>query len=187
VKEELEISKTIVLVGLMGAGKTIIGQKLATRLNIDFVDADNEIEEAAGCSISEIFTRYGEASFREGEKRVISRLLLGPAHVLATGGGAFMDGETRLEISKSAISLWLKADLETLLQRVARRKHRPLLKNVNKRETLKRLMKERHPFYAKADIIVNSGRTSPDLTVDDAIIELKNFTSNSKHYTPGAI
>lgn len=186
-KEQLKISKTIVLVGLMGAGKTIIGQKLATRLNIDFVDADNEIEEAAGCSISEIFTRYGEASFREGEKRVISRLLLGPAHVLGTGGGAFMDGETRLEISKSAISLWLKADLETLLQRVARRKHRPLLKNVNKRETLKRLMKERHPFYAKADIIVNSGRTSPDLTVDDAIIELKNFTSNSKHYTPGAI
>ena len=171
----------------MGAGKTIIGQKLATRLNFDFVDADDEIEEAAGCRISEIFTRYGEASFREGEKRVISRLLVGPAHVLATGGGAFMDEETRLQISKLAISLWLKADLEILLRRVARRSHRPLLNNVNKRETLKRLMKERHPFYSKADIIINSGRNSSDVTVEDAINKLKNFTLKSKHYFPGAI
>ncbi|MEE2956687.1 MAG: shikimate kinase [Pseudomonadota bacterium] len=185
-KEHLKISKTIVLVGLMGAGKTIVGQKLATRLNIDFVDADNEIEEAAGCSISEIFTRYGEASFREGEKRVISRLLVGPAHILATGGGAFMDEETRLQISKLAISLWLKADLEILLQRVARRSHRPLLNNVNQRETLRKLIKERHPFYAQADIIINSGRTSPDITVEDAIRGLKNFTFKSKHNSPGA-
>src|SRR5438270_10566942 len=109
--------KTIVLVGLMGAGKSCIGKRLATRLNIPFVDADQQIEQAAGCSVSEIFAKHGEAAFRDGERRVIARLLGEPPHVLATGGGAFMDSRTRGLIRERAISIWLRADLDLLLRR----------------------------------------------------------------------
>src|SRR5262249_29144580 len=124
-----DLSRPIVMVGMMGAGKSAIGRRLAQRLGLPFVDADAEIERAAGCTIEEIFEKHGEAIFRDGERRVIARLLEGPVGVLATGGGAFMDPETRARIRSRAITVWLKADLDTLVDRVSRRSHRPLLTN----------------------------------------------------------
>ena len=150
------LGRTVVLVGLMGAGKTTIGRRLAQRLEMRFVDADEEIERAAGLTVREIFARFGEAEFRSGERRVIARLLAEPPLVLATGGGAFMDSETRAEIKRQAISIWLKADLDLLEKRVSRRNTRPLLANGNARETLERLMAERYPIYAEADITVEA-------------------------------
>jgi len=158
--------RTIVLVGLMGAGKSCIGRRLADRMGRSFIDADDEIEEAAGCSIPDIFELYGEPAFRDGERRVIARLLKAPPHILATGGGAFIDEEVRKLIAKKAISVWLRADLDLLTQRTARRGDRPLLANGNRRKTLKRLMDERYPLYAQADITVDSAREVPDVTVD---------------------
>ena len=140
----------------MGAGKSAIGRRLAARLGMPFVDADAEIERAAGCSIPDIFELHGEAAFRDGERRVIARLLARPPHVLATGGGAFMDPETRAAIRASAISVWLRADLDLLVSRVSRRSNRPLLAGGEPREILQQLMVERHPVYAKADIVVES-------------------------------
>lgn len=172
---ELLIPKTIVLVGLMGAGKTCIGSRLAERLGLPFVDADAEIEKAAGCTIPDIFELYGEAAFRDGERRVIARLLNGPVQVLATGGGAFMDPQTRAEVRDSAISVWLRADLPLLMSRTARRGSRPLLRDGSRRETLKRLMAERHPVYAEADIVVDSAREPPDATVDRLMEALRAF------------
>ena len=166
-------SKTIVLVGLMGAGKTCIGSRLATRLGLPFVDADAEIEKAAGCTVSDIFELYGEPAFRDCERRVIARLLAGPVQVLATGGGAFMDEGTRAQIRDGAISVWLRADLQLLLSRTARRGNRPLLRNGGRRETLKRLMADRHPVYAEADIVIDSARESPEATVDRLIEALR--------------
>ena len=150
------IDRTIVLVGLMAAGKSSIGRRLAARLGVSFVDADAEIEVAAGSSIPEIFERHGEDAFRDGERRVIARLLNDPQHVLATGGGAFMDPETRARIREKAVSVWLRADLEVLVARCARRKNRPLLKEGDPKEILKKLMDDRYPVYAEADIIVDS-------------------------------
>ncbi len=163
--EFLEIPKTVVLVGLMGSGKTCIGARLAERLGLAFVDADVEIEIAAGCSVPDIFELYGEQAFRDGERRVIARLLESPVHVLATGGGAFMDPDTRASIAKHATSIWLRADLDLLVSRVGRRDNRPILKDGDKRKTLERLMVERHPVYSAADITVDSARDSPDVTV----------------------
>ena len=168
------IPRTIILVGLMGAGKTSIGRALAKRLGLEFVDADAEIEAAAGCSISDIFSLYGEDEFRAGERRVIARLLDGPVHVLATGGGAFMDPATRERILNRGISLWLRADLDLLAGRVSRRGDRPLLRDGNPREILAALIEERHPVYAEADIVVDSGREPPEATVvrvEEALIE----------------
>jgi len=162
--------RTIVLVGLMGAGKSAIGRRLAERLGIPFADADTEIETAAGRTIEEIFAEHGEAAFREGERKVIARLLEGPAHVLATGGGAFMDPETRGRIHAQGRSVWLKADLEVLLKRVRKRNNRPLLKQGDPREILQRLMTLRYPVYAEADIAVESVE-GPHDSVVDAIIE----------------
>lgn len=169
------IPRTIVLVGLMGAGKTCIGRHLAERLDLPFFDADAEIEAAAGCSIADIFEIYGEAAFRDGEHRVIARLLAGPVHVLATGGGAFMDAETRACIRKRAISVWLRADIDLLLSRTARRNHRPLLNKGNRRQTLERLMAERYPVYAEADIVVDSGREAPAVTVERVLSAIGDF------------
>lgn len=177
--QSLKLSKPIVLVGLMGAGKTCIGMRLAERLGLPFVDADTEIERAAGCSISDIFELYGEAEFRKGERRVIARLLRDPVQVLATGGGAFMDGATRKEIRERAISVWLRADLNLLVSRTGRRADRPLLEKGNRREILKRLIAERHPIYAKADVAIDSARESPDVTVDRLIRALEIFTEES--------
>ena len=148
--------RTIVLVGMMGAGKSSIGRRLAVRLGLKFIDADSEIETAAGCSIDDIFELHGEKAFREGERRVIARLLEAPAHVLATGGGAIMDPATRALIGEKGISIWLRANLDILVRRVSRRGNRPLLKNRDVREVLKELMAERDPVYATADITVDT-------------------------------
>lgn len=161
--------RAIVLVGLMGAGKTTVGRRLAHRLGLDFVDADAEIEKAAGESIPEIFKLRGEKVFREGEKRVISRLLDDGPQVLATGGGAFMDPETRAEIMNKGVSVWLKADIDVLMKRVSKRGNRPLLKTADPRATMKKLMDERYPVYADADITVES-REGPHEVVVDAIL-----------------
>lgn len=164
-------SRTIVLVGLMGAGKTAIGRRLAARLGLPFVDADAEIELAAGCSIPEFFARYGEDAFRDGERRVIARLLRDPPHVLATGGGTFMDEETRNRIAESAVSVWLRADLDVLVSRCARRNNRPLLKRGDPRKILGDLIEERYPVYAEADVVVDS-IDGPHETVVDEIVKL---------------
>lgn len=171
--DPLDVPKTIVLIGLMGAGKTCIGARLADRIGLAFVDADVEIEQAAGCSISDIFEVYGEDAFRDGERRVIQRLLGSPSHVLATGGGAYMDAETRAAIGRQAISIWLRADLDLLVSRVGRRDHRPLLNNGDRRGILEALIAERYPVYGEADIVVDSGRESPDATVERVIEALR--------------
>jgi shikimate kinase len=167
--------RTIALVGLMGAGKSSIGRRLAQALALPFRDADAEIEAAAGASIEEIFARDGEAVFRNGERRVIARLLDGPAQILATGGGAFMDPETRNLIRQRAISVWLRADLETLLVRVGRRNNRPLLKNGDPRTVLTRLINERYPIYAEADITVDTVDGPPEATLAKVIEALDHF------------
>ena len=156
VNEKLSNKNKIVLVGLMGSGKTSIGRRLAIRLELPFSDSDDEIEKAADSSIEDIFELLGEESFREGERRVIGRLLDGPPIVLATGGGAFMDPKTRKIIAENGVSIWLKSDLDTLVKRTSKRKNRPLLKNKNHREVLKHLMEVRYPIYQLADIIINS-------------------------------
>ncbi|GBQ99056.1 shikimate kinase [Acetobacter nitrogenifigens DSM 23921 = NBRC 105050] len=154
--------RSIVLIGLMGAGKSTIGRRLAERLRLGFVDADAEIERAAGCSISDVFRLYGEQAFREGERRVIRRLLDGPPCVLATGGGAFMNAETRALIRERAMSVWLRCPLPMLVRRVAGRSHRPLLNDARPKDVLERLMTERHPIYAEADVIVQCGDDNVD-------------------------
>jgi shikimate kinase len=142
---------------MMGAGKSTVGRRLASRLRTPFFDADIEIEAAAGCTINEIFVRFGESEFRDGERRVILRLLALEPHVLATGGGAVLDVATRARISETAVSVWLRAPLELLLARVERRDTRPLLHGGNTREKLMRLLAEREPLYAQADIVVDAG------------------------------
>lgn len=150
------LDRTVVLVGLMGVGKSAIGRRLAKKLALPFVDADVEIEAAAGSSIVDYFEAYGEAAFRDGERKVIARLLEGEPHVLATGGGAFMDVETRALIKEKGISIWLNADLDTLVERVSRRNTRPLLRNGDPHKILEELMAIRNPIYAEADIAVES-------------------------------
>jgi shikimate kinase len=158
----------------MGAGKSSIGRRLAQRLGLEFLDADTEIERAAGCTIEEIFARFGEPAFRDGERRVILRLLEERAPiVLATGGGAFMDAETRAAIRNHAIAVWLRAELDVLLRRVARRSNRPLLKQGDPREVLERLMALRHPVYAEADLVVESDESPAETTVDRVIAALR--------------
>jgi len=164
------LRRTVALVGMMGAGKSSIGRRLATKLDVPFHDADYEIEQAAGCSISEIFDRYGEPAFRDGERRVIGRLLNEPPHILATGGGAFADEATRAAIGTKAISVWLKAPVDLLLARVGRRETRPLLRDGDPRETLERLLAQREPFYASADLCIESV-DGPHSTAVDSIIE----------------
>jgi len=164
--------RSIVLVGMMGAGKSSVGRRLATRLGIPFVDADGEIEAAAGMPIPEIFSIHGEAYFRSGEARVIARLLDGGPQVLSTGGGAFMNPETRAAIRAKGISLWLKADFEVLLRRVKRRTDRPLLKTADPAETLERLIAERYPVYAEADVTIHSREVPHERIVDEILAAL---------------
>jgi shikimate kinase len=165
-------ARSIVLVGLMGAGKTKIGRRLAARLELPFFDSDEEIESAAGETIEEIFANRGEAVFRDGERRVIARLLQGPVHVLATGGGAFMDPQTRRIIAQRGVSVWLRAELDVLFARVSRRTNRPLLKTPDPRAVLAELIARRHPIYSEADVTVDSGEGPPDATAGRAIAAL---------------
>lgn len=170
--ESNRLRRTVVLVGMMGAGKSTIGRRLAHRLGAPFVDADHEIERAAGCSIPEIFKTYGEAAFRDGERRVIARLLDDPPHVLAMGGGAFVDAETRAATREKATSIWLNTDLDTLYRRVARRTNRPMLYVDDPRAQLQRLLEARTPTYSEADLIVTGGDASPDVAASEAEAQL---------------
>jgi shikimate kinase len=164
--------RLIVLVGMMASGKTSIGRLLAQRLQIPFVDADHEIEVAAQMSVPEIFTKHGEADFRSGERRVIARLLREGPRVLATGGGAFMSAETRALIRERGISVWLKADAQTLFRRAKRRSNRPLLQTSDPEATIRQLMESRYPIYAEADVTVESTDGTHDETVDVVIAAL---------------
>jgi shikimate kinase len=162
-------AKTIVLVGLMGVGKSSVGRRLANVLGLPFRDADNEVEAAAGRSISEIFAELGEPAFRDGERRVIARLLDEPPHVLATGGGAFVNAETRALINEKAVSVWLKADVELLARRVSRKDNRPLVRGKDPVKVLTELAEARYPAYAEAQVHVETGDT-PHMVAVEAIL-----------------
>jgi shikimate kinase len=163
-------TRTIALVGMMGVGKSSVGRRLAAALDLPFYDADAEVERAAGRSVNDIFADLGEAAFREGERRVIGRLLEGPPHVLATGGGAFMNAETRQLIKDKAVSVWLRADTAVLAKRLARKADRPLLKGPEPPAVvLERLARERDPIYAEADLKVETGETPHQVTVDQVL------------------
>ncbi|MEE2951655.1 MAG: shikimate kinase [Pseudomonadota bacterium] len=149
-------SRTIALVGLMGAGKTTVGRRLASLLSLPFRDSDVEIEEVSRMTIPELFEAYGEPEFRALEARVVQRLAVEGPQVVGTGGGAYMNGETRERLKSTAVTVWLKADLDTLMERVSRRSNRPLLKTADPRETMRRLIKERYPIYGQADIVIES-------------------------------
>ncbi len=165
--------RSIVLVGMMGVGKSSIGRRLAARLGIPFVDADGEIEKAAGMSIADIFARHGEPSFRSGEARVIARLLDSGPQVLATGGGAVLNADTRAAIKAKGISIWLKADFDVLVRRITKRRNeRPLLQTADPVETLRQLLAEREPIYALADLTVQSRDVSHDAVVADILTAL---------------
>ena len=161
--------KTIVLVGIMGAGKSTVGKILADRLGMRFIDADQEIERAAGCTITDFFEKYGEVEFRKGEERVISRILAGEPCVLATGGGAFMSEATRLLIKKIATSVWLRVSFEVLAKRLEKRFDRPLLQTADPQRTLKALIKKRYPIYNDADFIVDAENDGVDITVSKVV------------------
>jgi shikimate kinase len=161
--------RTIALVGLMGVGKSSVGRRLATTLSLPFSDTDAEVEAAAGRSISDIFADLGEAAFRDGERRVIARLLDGPPHVLATGGGAFMNPETRALIKGKALSVWLKADLEVLARRIGRKDTRPLIAGKNPLDVLKAQAEARYPAYAEADVHVETADAAHHVTVDQVL------------------
>jgi shikimate kinase len=171
--------QTIVLVGLMGSGKSSIGRRLATALDMPFVDADTEVETAAGQSISEIFAELGEAAFRDGERRVIARLLDDPPHILATGGGAFVNDDTRALILRKGVSVWLKADLDVLVRRVARKNTRPLLAGKDPAQVLHDLAQVRYPFYAQANVTVETGDTQHKAAVDAVIAGVTKFLSET--------
>ncbi|WP_417487488.1 shikimate kinase [Maricaulis sp.] len=166
--------KSLVLIGLMGVGKTTVGRRLAHALKLQFRDADEEVEKAAGRSVSEIFEDFGEHAFRDGERKVIARLLEEPPMVLALGGGAFVDGETRDRVKALATSIWLQADVETLVQRVARRDTRPLLRDEDPETVLRTLLNKRQAAYAEADIHVDASGGSHQITLDTILQALES-------------
>jgi shikimate kinase len=168
-------NRSLVLIGMMGAGKSTIGRRLATRLSLDFVDADHEIERAAGMTIPEIFAAQGEVQFRDGERRVMGRLLGRGPQVLATGGGAYVNAETRARIAEAGISIWLKADFDVLMRRVRKRPGRPLLHTPDPEGTLRRLIAERYPIYAGADITVTSRDGPHEAIVNEIIAAVRVF------------
>lgn len=172
-RNPLALKRSLVLVGLMGAGKSTIGRRLAAEIGSKFVDSDNEIAKAAECSISDIFAIYGEEMFRDLEKRVLMRLLSEEPVVIATGGGAFMNAEIRDAIKQDGTSVWLRADLDVLLERVSRRNTRPLLATGDKRAILTRLLDERNPVYAQADLVVDNNAGDHDKVVDNIVDLLK--------------
>lgn len=166
------LKKPVVMVGLMGAGKTKIGGMLAKSLHLPFVDADHEIELAAGCSVADIFERHGEPAFRDLERKVLARLLSDQIQVIAPGGGAIMNGETSALVWNKATSIWLKADLDVLVERTARNDKRPLLKNGDPREILAALIEKRHPVYAKADLMVETDSSEIEHTFEKLLAAL---------------
>ena len=174
-----ELDRPVVLVGLMGAGKTRVGKRLAERLNLPFVDADQAIEKETGKTVSELFATVGEAAFRDGERRMMSRLLEGPATVIASGGGSYVDSATREEIRARALSIWLRVDLDTLVERTSRSNRRPLLEGVDRRAKLSELMERRYPVYAEADLVVDSLAGPVEDTVE-AVIAALNARSGSR-------
>jgi shikimate kinase len=179
--------RSIVLVGMMGVGKSSVGRRLGARLAIPFADADAEIERAAGMSITDIFARHGEAAFRSGEARVIARLLEGGPQVLATGGGAVMNPDTRALIKAKGVSIWLSADFEVLVRRINKRKNdRPLLQTADPAETLRELLAERDPIYAQADITVQSREVTHDAIVGDMVTALVSFLKPAASSHEGA-
>ena len=171
----LNMNRTIALVGLMGVGKSTVGRRLATRLALPFADGDHEIESAAGMTVSEIFSSRGEGEFRSGEARVMKRLLEGPPVILATGGGAMMNAETRSLLSSHAVVVWMRADLDVIAERVSRRDTRPLLRNKDPLEVLRGLAEKRYPIYAEADVTVDVGVGSHGAAVEAVIQELKHY------------
>jgi shikimate kinase len=173
--ESYRLMKTVVLVGMMGAGKSTIGRKLAQRIGARFVDADTEIERAANCTIPEYFEKHGEEAFREGERRVIARLLQDPPHVLAMGGGAFINEETRAATRKNTTSIWLSTDVDTLFRRVSRRGNRPMLYVDDPKAELEKLLAKRTPTYAEADLTVEGGDAPSDVAAADAEAKLRHI------------
>ena len=169
-----KLNKSIVLVGLMGAGKSSVGKRLSEEIKVPFVDSDGEIELAAGMTISEIFDRFGEPYFRAGEEKVIARLLSGQPQIIASGGGAFMSEKNRLAIQLKGVSLWLKADFETLWERVQGKRTRPLLTVKDPQQVLQRLIKEREPIYKTADIIVQSKKYGSHASMVSKLINILN-------------
>ncbi|HPF46388.1 MAG: shikimate kinase [Alphaproteobacteria bacterium] len=175
------LRKSISLVGLMGSGKTTIGVRLARRLHLKFVDSDHEIEKAAGHTVSEIFEKFGEEDFRKGERRVINRLITEDRKiVLGTGGGAFMDKKTRSRLLKKTIVIWLKVDVDLLVERTSKRDTRPLLKTGDPKEILQKLTKERYPIYEEAHLIIESGQGPHDKVVNDIIWKLNKYLAIEK-------
>lgn len=174
------LKKTVVLVGMMGAGKTTVGRRLANRLGRLFVDSDEEIERAAQMTIPEIFAQRGEAEFRAGELRVISRLLKEKDIILATGGGAFVQPDTRAAILDEGLSVWLKADADVLFERVSRRSNRPLLQTADPRGTLEKLIAERYPIYEAADVTVNSRDVPQETVATDIITAVLDYLRTKK-------
>lgn len=168
-------TRSVVLVGLMGAGKSTVGRRLAQKLGLTFLDADHEIEAAAGMTIPDIFAIFGEAYFRDGERRVIARLLQEGPIVLATGGGAFMSEETRENIAAAGVSIWLRADLDVLMRRVRKRSNRPLLQNPDPEGTMRKLMDLRYPVYANADLTVESHEVPHDRVVAEIMTALGSW------------
>lgn len=170
----------IVLVGLMGCGKSSIGRRLAARLDMPFVDTDKEIEAAAGKSIVDIFAEDGEDVFRDGERRVIARVLHTPRQVVGTGGGAYINPEIRQNIADTSTSVWLRAELDLLMERVARRPDRPLLQADNPRAIMQKLIDERYPIYQSSDIVINSKKAVHDVIVDDVIEKLADYLTTRR-------
>jgi shikimate kinase len=169
------LNRPIVLVGLMGAGKSTVGRRLARRLGLPFVDSDTAIEDASGLSAAEVFERYGEHDYRDGERRIVSRLIDGEVRVIATGGGAYIDPDTRALLNNNAITVWLDAPVDVLAERTARRDTRPLLRNQDPRGTLQRLDEERRPTYGEAHIRVTTGTGAHNDVVDSIIDELNTW------------
>lgn len=169
------LPRTVLLIGMMGCGKTSVGRYLSQHFNVPFVDGDAEIEKAAGCSVSDIFRIYGEAEFREGERRVMTRLLNGPVCVLASGGGAWMTDETRELARDKAISMWIKADVDVLVNRTVGRKHRPLLMVDDPRQIIEEMVEERYPIYAEADLTIDSHDESSALTGRRAVAAIEEW------------
>ena len=178
-KSQLQLKRPVVLVGLMGAGKTTVGRRLASQLEVDFIDSDNEIAEAAGCSISDIFDIYGEDVFRDLEKRVMTRLLNKKACIIATGGGAFIQPHIREQILDKATAVWLNATLDVLIERVSRRDTRPLLKTGDKKVIMQRLLEERYPIYQQAHLHIDSNEASHEVVVDAILEGLHQWTTPS--------